>query len=183
MATRYVALLRGINVGGNNIIRMADLRACFESNGFDDVRTYIQSGNVLFDSSGVDPRDLTTRIEQMLSSEFDYGATVLLRSQSQFQAAVDGAPDRFGSEPEAYRYDVIFLIPPLTPTDALAEVETREDVDDVAAGPEVLYFRRLTERASQSRMSKLVSKPIYQRLTVRNWNTTTKLLALLTEPG
>lgn len=181
MTTRYVALLRGINVGGKNVIRMADLRACFESNGFEDVSTYIQSGNVLFRGADLDAEGLTTRIEKMLSNDFDYAATVLIRSQAQVQAAVDQAPAGFGAEPDEYRYDVLLLMPPLTPSEALAQVGTREGVDQVAVGPDVLYFTRLTERASQSHLTKLVSKPIYKRLTVRNWNTTTRLLRLLGE--
>ena len=54
MITRYIVLLRGINVGGNNIIKMADLKTCFQEMGFDSVVTYIQSGNVLFDSNEID---------------------------------------------------------------------------------------------------------------------------------
>ena len=64
---RYIALLRGINVGGNNIIRMADLKQSFEELGFSEVTTYIQSGNVLFNSSEGDKQLLTGKIEAHLS--------------------------------------------------------------------------------------------------------------------
>jgi uncharacterized protein (DUF1697 family) len=117
---RYVALLRGINVGGNNIIRMADLRACLEADGFDDVRTYIQSGNVLFTASG-SAATLTARLERTLSKEFGYEATVAVRSARQLRAIVDGAPEGFGADRERYRSDVIFLMPPLTPARARSE--------------------------------------------------------------
>jgi uncharacterized protein (DUF1697 family) len=76
----YVALLRGINVGGSNLIRMAALKACFEAEGFCDVATYIQSGNVLFTSSGANQRTLTGRIEQALSKTFVYQSRVVVRS-------------------------------------------------------------------------------------------------------
>lgn len=179
VGTRYVALLRGINVGGNNVIRMADLRACFEANAFEDVTTYIQSGNVLFGSSESRVAEITDRIERMLSTAFGYTATVVVRSHAQMQAIAGGAPAHFGSEPNMYRYDVIFLMPPLTASEAIERIETREGVDEVHVGPEVLYFSRLTQRASQSRLTKLVSTPMYKRVTVRNWNTATKLLSLL----
>ena len=65
----YVALLRGINVGGKNLIRMEDLRTCFEEHGFAGARTYIASGNVLFETTATDPRRLTKRIEAALSKE------------------------------------------------------------------------------------------------------------------
>ena len=179
---RFVALLRGINVGGKNVIRMADLRACFEADGFDDVRTYIQSGNVLFTASG-SPAALTARIERMLISAFDYEATLVVRSARQVRAIVDAAPERFGADRERFRSDVIFLIPPLTPARALAGVPTRAGVDRAWTGPGVLYFERLASRAAQSRLSKIVSLPIYRSLTIRNWATTCTLLDMLQTPA
>jgi uncharacterized protein (DUF1697 family) len=77
-----VALLRGINVGGKNLIRMPALKACFEENGFDDVVTYIQSGNVLFTAPTTPAAELTRRIEAMLAQAFDYVPTVVVRSRS-----------------------------------------------------------------------------------------------------
>ncbi len=182
-ATTYVALLRGINVGGKNLIKMADLSACFESNGFEDVRTYIQSGNVLFRSDVGNVSKLTSDIGEMLSSRFGYTATLVLRSQRQMRAVVENAPSGFGTGPDVYRYDVIFLMPPLTAGQALDKLTLKEGVDVAHAGRGVLYFSRLTERATQSRLSKIVSSPIYPRLTIRNWNTTTKLLALMDADG
>jgi uncharacterized protein (DUF1697 family) len=178
---RYVALLRGINVGGNNVIRMADLRACLEADGFGDVRTYIQSGNVLFTASG-SSATLTARLERTLSAGFGYEATVAVRSARQFRAIVNAAPSGFGVDRERYRSDVIFLMPPLTPARAIADVPTREGVDRAWTGPGVLYFERLDARAAQSRLSKIVSLPIYRSLTIRNWATTCTLLEMLETP-
>lgn len=179
--TSYVALLRGINVGGRNKIRMADLKTCFESGGFEAVSTYIQSGNVLFRSDEPDTIRLATRIERMLAAVFDYDASVAIRSHPELRTVVEGAPQGFGSEPDRFRYDVIFLLPPLTAEAALRSVTPREGVDTMDAGPEVVYTSRLIERASQSRLTRLIGLPIYQRMTIRNWNTTTKLLALMGE--
>jgi uncharacterized protein (DUF1697 family) len=177
---RFVALLRGVNVGGKNLIKMTDVKACFEDHGFGDVTTYIQSGNVLFGSSETNVTELTRRIERMLSGTFDhYAATVVLRSQRQMRAIVDGAPRGFGQQPSAYRYDVIFLKAPLTSKTFMKSVTTREGVDEAHAGQGVLYFSRLTSRATQSYLGRIISLPMYQELTIRNWNTTGKLLALL----
>ena len=181
MSASYVALLRGINVGGKNLIRMADLRGCFEMHGFEGVSTYIQSGNVLFRSDAKDPAGLAPRIADVLAKTFRYSASVTVRSREGLQATVDGAPGGFGSEPDLYRYDVIFLMPPLTSDEALRTVPVREGVDTAHAGPAALYFSRLAERASESRLARLVSMPIYRRVTIRNWNTTTKLLSLMDE--
>jgi uncharacterized protein (DUF1697 family) len=178
MAT-YVALLRGINVGGKNLIRMPALKACFEESGFEDVSTYIQSGNVLFSSSGASNTALTDRIEAMLAGSFDYVPTVVVRSKRQLRATVNGAPRGFGSEPETFRYDVIFLKEPLSAKRAIKEVPTNPTVDTARAGTGVLYFSRLTAKATASRLGKVVGSPIYPSVTIRNWNTTTKLLSLM----
>ena len=178
---RFVALLRGINVGGKNVIRMADLRACLEADGFEGVRTYIQSGNVLFTASG-SAAALTARLERTLKARFDYEATVAVRSARQLRAIVDAAPEGFGVDRDRFRSDVIFLMPPLRPARTLAAVPTREGVDRAWAGPGVLYFERLASRAAQSRLSKIVSLPIYRSLTIRNWATTCTLLEMLETP-
>jgi uncharacterized protein (DUF1697 family) len=158
---------------------MAELKACFEQNGFEDVATYIQSGNVVFAVGGASQGALTGRIERMLAGAFDYDASVVVRSRQQMRAIVDRAPEGFGADPADYRYDVIFLKPPLTAREAMKSVLTRDGVDRAHAGSGVLYFSRLTSRASQSRLSRLVSMPIYQSMTIRNWNTTVRLLRML----
>ena len=177
--SRYVALLRGINVGGNNLIKMVALKACFEKHGFENVTTFIQSGNVVFDAAAGRQADLVLQIEELLGATFNYAASVVLRSHKQLRDIVERAPAGFGKQPAKYRYDVIFLKEPLKASVALESVLTREGVDEAHAGTGVLYFSRLTSRASQSRLSQIVSSPIYKRLTIRNWNTTTKLLHMM----
>ncbi|MGD8868416.1 MAG: DUF1697 domain-containing protein [Gemmatimonadales bacterium] len=179
MSTHYLALLRGINVGGKNILKMAELRACFEDMGFDDVATYIQSGNVLFTASGRSRRRLVGEIEKALSRRFDYTSRLVVVSQNELDNVVKDSPKGFGEKPGEYRYDVIFLKEPLTAREAMKSVRTREGVDEAHVGKGVLYFSRLTAKATQSHLPKLTQLPIYQQMTVRNWNTTTKLLSLL----
>lgn len=175
---RYVALLRGINVGGNNIIKMTDLKACFEEMGFQNVSTYIQSGNVLFSSDKTDNEVLSEKIEQALSSTFNYKSKVVLIPKTNLAKVVNEAPPGFGTEPDQYRYDVLFLKPPLTPSVALEKLSLREGVDQVWTGEGVLYFSRLIAKAGQSYLNKLVGLSVYKQMTVRNWNTTGKLLEL-----
>jgi uncharacterized protein (DUF1697 family) len=176
-----VALLRGINVGGKNLIRMSALKLCFEENGFADVVTYIQSGNVLFTAPTSPAADLTRRIEAMLAEAFDYVPTVVVRTRRQMRAVVARAPKGFGREPAKYRYDVIFLKEPLAAKDALRSVPAKPGVDAAHPGAGVLYFSRLTAKASQSRLSRIASSPIYPSVTIRNWTTTTRLLSMLDE--
>lgn len=175
---RYVALLRGINVGGRNIIPMADLRALLDDAGFGPVETYIQSGNVLLESA-TSLAALEADLTAVLADHLGISLTVVLRSRRQLANAVAKAPAGFGQAPDLHLSDVVFLKKPLTSAQALSVVECREGVDRVWPGTGVLYIARLRERRSQSRFSRIVRTPEYQRMTIRNWNTTTKLLSLL----
>lgn len=176
--TPYAALLRGINVGGRNIISMADLRAVFETGGYGGVRTYIQSGNVVFTTDA--PRDgLEDALETLLERDIGRPVTVVLRSRQQLREVVASAPDGFGDEPDAYRYDAMFLKAPLTPDQVLEVLDLREGVDRAWPGPGMVYFSRDARQLTKSRMSKITTAPAYQRMTIRNWRTTTKLLELL----
>jgi uncharacterized protein (DUF1697 family) len=176
--TRYVALLRGINVGGRNAVSMAELRKAFEDDGYDDVSTYIQSGNVLFATSSAQ-KGLEGELESMLERRFKLPLVVVVRSHRQLRDVVQKAPAGFGQQPGTYHSDVIFLKAPLTSKQAMRVVQLRDGVDQAWAGTGVLYFARLSERRVQSRMSKIVGTPEYQQMTIRNWATTTKLLNLL----
>jgi uncharacterized protein (DUF1697 family) len=177
--TQYLALLRGINVGGSNIIKMSDLKTCFEKMGFEDVLTFIQSGNVLFRSGEKSIPKLTGTIEKGLSGTFRYDSRVVVVSYKHLERVVHEAPRGFGKDGARFRYDVIFLKEPLTAKTAMKSVTVREGVDKAYEGKGVLYFSRLIAKASQSRLAKIISLPIYQAMTIRNWNTTTKLLALM----
>jgi uncharacterized protein (DUF1697 family) len=183
MATkRYVALLRGINVGGRNRVAMADLRETFEAAGYGAVSTYIQSGNVLFESDG--PRaSLEDDLEAMLERRFGVPLVVVVRSDRQLRSVVVDAPRGFGTQPDTYHSDVLFLKAPLSSQQAMRVVGLRDGVDQAWPGRGVLYFARLSERRTQSRMSRIVGTPEYQQMTIRSWSSTTKLRGLLDAPG
>ena len=176
MTVRYLALLRGINVGGRNLVPMADLRATFEEAGFAAVRTYIQSGNVLFDAPEKVPED---EVEAMLERRFRLPLVVVLRTERELRSVVEGAPDGFGQRPDEFHSDVVFLKAPLTSRQAMRVVERKEGVDEAWPGRGVVYFQRLSARRTASRMGRMVGTPEYKSMTIRNWRTTTKLLALL----
>lgn len=176
--TRYVALLRGINVGGRNKVAMADLRAAFEGAGHQAVSTYIQSGNVLFESDAP-AAALEGDIEALLERRFGVPLVVVVRSHRQLRAVVDKAPAEFGDDPGRFHSDVVFLKAPLTAKAAMEVVQVRDGVDEAWPGTGVLYFARLSERRVESRMSRMIGSPEYRLMTIRNWNTTTKLLALM----
>jgi uncharacterized protein (DUF1697 family) len=131
---QYLALLRGINVGGNNIIKMTDLKMCFEQMGFADVMTYIQSDNIPFRSDEQNRERLTDKIERILSDTFHYGLRVVIITHKQLKSVVEDAPSQFGKDASCYRYDAIFLKEPLTAKTAIKSVSVKDGVDRAYEG-------------------------------------------------
>jgi uncharacterized protein (DUF1697 family) len=181
MGTSFVALLRGINVGGKNPVPMTGLREVFADQGATEVETYIQSGNVLFEGSRFGQDTWVERLEAALAERFDYHARVTLRSHQELRAIVDAAPSRFGQDPVAYRSDVVFLLGPSTAAEVVTRMRARDGVDTMTAGDGVVYFERLVARISQTYLNRVVGTPVYQEMTIRSWRTTTTLLRLLDE--
>lgn len=178
---KYVALLRGINVGGKNIIKMVDLKECFEDLGLTEVCTYIQSGNVIFSANEWPNQKLYLEIEKALSIKFNYDASIVLLSQKQLKQVIHMAPEGFGENPTKYRYDVLFCKEPLSSKEAFELLPVNPGVDQAYRGSSVVYCARLSSKATQSRLSRLVSMPMYKNITIRNWNTTKKLMQLMSE--
>jgi uncharacterized protein (DUF1697 family) len=110
--TSYLVLLRGINVGGRNKVPMAELRGILEDLGFENVATYIASGNVFLDSK-LSAKKVASKIEAALPKAFKLDAElirVLVLSAAQLEAVVKGRPRGFGSQPAKYHSDAIFLM-------------------------------------------------------------------------
>ena len=176
----YVVLIRGINVGGKNLIPMAGLRKCLEEQGFSNVSTYIASGNVILQANQR-AKEVKTLIEKALSQNFkldDEFIKVLVLSHSQLQAIIDNKPKGFGEQPEKYHSDAIFLMD-IESAQAMPGFNPREGVDKVWTGDGVIYSQRLSAQRTKSRLSKIMGTPVYKSMTIRNWNTTTKLLEIL----
>jgi uncharacterized protein (DUF1697 family) len=175
----YVILLRGINVGGKNKLSMAELRKCLEEAGCKDVRTYINSGNVLL-RSDLAAGMLGPRIEQLISQNFKLDSSiikVLVLTDVQLQTVIDKKPAGFGERPETYHSDAIFLIG-IDAAEAMAVFDPREDVDTVWPGDGVIYSQRVSALRTKSRLGRIVGTPAYKSMTIRSWNTTVKLLEL-----
>ena len=178
MNTFFIALLRGINVGGKNIIKMEQLKQVFDDMGFSDVKTYIQSGNVIFQTPESDKLKLTDRIEKQLQNNFSAEIKTLVLTADDLAETVENAPENFGAEPERFRYDVWFLLPPTKVNDVVSNLDLREGVDFLQTGKNVIYTSRLTSQMGKSYFSKIAQMQFYRNLTIRNWNTTTTLLKL-----
>lgn len=178
MVTAFVALLRGINVGGRNPVAMPDLADCFRAAGFGDVGTYLQSGNVVFTAASGRADALEADVGRLLTARFGFDIPTVVRSREQFAGVIAAAPPDHGSDDR--RSDVMFLKPPLTAQEVLAQMpELRADVDAVAPGPGVVYFSRDAKLATKTRIQRFMSMPVFQQITMRSWSTTTRLATLL----
>jgi uncharacterized protein (DUF1697 family) len=173
---RYVALLRAINVGGRNPVGMGALRDCFERLGYASVRTYIQSGNVLFEAAATSSAKLTEAIEHALAARFGFAVPVVVLSAARLQAVVDRAPAEWARRADLRR-NVAFLRPQLTARQALAHIAARDGVDVVTAGRSVLYLSTEMSALGRSRLTRLITTPIYRELTIRTYDTCRKMLA------
>lgn len=172
-------MLRGVNVGGRNKVPMAALAEALSAD-FANVRTYIQSGNVVLEST--EPASaVAARIERTLPLVFDLdSATIraLVLDDAAYREVIRDAPPEFGSDNDTYRYDVGFFMG-VEGADVQRHVLTNPDVDVVTWGSRAFYHRRVKALASRSRVSKIIGSPVYASLTLRNWRTTATLARML----
>jgi uncharacterized protein (DUF1697 family) len=174
----YVALLRGINVGGNNMISMKALKASFERLGFKDVSTYINSGNILFKTRIADARKLETRIEKMLVVEYELGCKVVVRSAGEIARLIEQLPASWNDD-KAWRYNVIFLRHAIDSKDIVNAFNPEKDIEHVLYVPGTLLWWARAADADRTAMQKPGNKKLLREMTVRNANTTRKLHALM----
>jgi len=175
--TRYLVLLRGINVGGRNKVPMAALRELLESHGHSKVSTYIASGNVILTSER-SAATIKHELEEALPKAFKLDSelvAVLVLTRAQLRAVVRDRPKGFGDEPDKYNSDAVFLMG-VDPAEAMKVFDPRPGVDAVWPGKGVIYSQRLTAQRTKSRLGKIVGTPAYRSMTIRSWTTTLALL-------
>ena len=179
----YVVLLRGINVGGKNKISMSELKGFLEKQGFENVVTYIQSGNVVL-RSDLPAKTLGAKIEKNLPKKFNLDSSlikIVALPRKTFKNVVAQAPKEFGRNNSKYRYFVLFLMGTRA-SKAMKEIDVRQGIDKAWQGEAVIYYRLpslASGHATKSYLNKVAQKPIYAAITMRNWKTTTKLLEIV----
>lgn len=172
-------MLRGINVGGKNIIPMQELRECLQESGFSNVRTYIQSGNVLFCSKSTSVKKITAELEKILSQRFDYDAKVFVCSSGEYKRMLQSANSSFGEHEDA-KHNAMFIVGKLTPEEILDALPSlKKGIETVSTGARCLFWSVKKKQLGQSTMMKLAKQSIYRQLTVRNHKTTFRLSELL----
>lgn len=176
---RYIALLRGINVGGNNKVPMAELRACIERAGLENVSTYINSGNVLFDCDETDAAVLVERCEHAIETRFGFAVRVSVISKEQLDTALEHAPRWWDSDPDS-KHNALFVIAPATSEAVMAAVgEPKPEYEQVDSYGSVIFWSAPVKTFGRTRWSRIVTMPAYQDVTIRGANTAKKLRELV----
>ena len=175
---KYVALLRGINVGGNRKVDMGKLKETFERAGMDEVRTYINSGNVVFSSGSTDAADLRWTLERAVRDGFGFDVRVLVRDETSIRELVDALPDAWADD-ETAKCDVIFLGDEVDGPEVFEHLTIKPGIDDARYVPGAVLWRVERHNVTRSGLMKLAGTELYAATTLRNCNTVRKIAALM----
>ncbi len=173
--TRYVALFRGINVGGRNSLPMRDLRRIMASLGCADVRTYIQSGNAVFETEA-EPGALAARIERQIGREFGFEPAALILSADAFKAIAAANPyPAADTSPRSLHVCFLAAAPPSADLGTLHELRADDEAFTLGEGA---FYLHAPAGIGRSRLAARIEACLGVATTSRNWNTVAKLLAL-----
>ncbi len=174
----YVALLRGINVGGKNKVEMTRLIATFKRLGLNKVLSYINSGNIMFYEKNRSQKELVQLIESAIEEDFGFQIKVLLRNMDNIRSIAGAIPSSWVND-QTMKCDVMFLWQHADDPKILDRFVIRPELEDVKYVNGAIIWRVDRKNAAKSGMLKLVCTDLYKNMTIRNVNTTRKLYALM----
>lgn len=174
----YVALLRGINVGGKNKIDMKQLKKSFESISLEQVATYINTGNIIFSDNIRSIEQISREIENVIQADFSLNIKVMVKSIDEIKSIISALPEHWTND-DAMKSDVLFLWSDVDSDTVLQQLPISADIDHIIYVPGALLWSCDREKLKHSGMSKIVGTKFYQLVTIRNVNTARKLYALM----
>ncbi|HEX3508370.1 MAG TPA: DUF1697 domain-containing protein [Candidatus Dormibacteraeota bacterium] len=177
----YVAFLRGVNVGGNSIVSMAAIKEALVAFGLSDVRTYINSGNVIFTTRASDAQRLATRIEKALEQHTGLAIKVLVMDHKALKKLVDAIPSHWVDDKTMRTY-VLLLWKELDDRNILERLPNKPGIDELRYTPGAVVWRVDRENVGKSHMNKMVGTPMYKKISMRSANTMRKLNELTATP-
>ena len=180
----YVALLRGINVGGNNKIDMKQLKKSFARVGMNHVQTYINSGNIIFTNEGDTVTEITRTLEDVIEQDFALRIRVLLRNLPEMEIVMNALPPDWQNNADM-KSDVLFLWEEIDKGEIPQQINPRAGVDTVCYVPGALLWSLDRKHSGKSSLMKIASSTLYKQMTIRNVNSVRKIHALMqkTESG
>lgn len=174
----YVALLRGINVGGKNKVDMKQLKAVFEAAGMESVSTYINSGNVIFIDEHHKPAELVKKLETAIFKKFGFNVKVLLRDYKSIEMISKALPKNWQNSGDL-KCDVMFLWQAIDNKNVLDKITIKPGIDQVKYIPGTLLWCTERKQITRSGLMRLASTDLYVHMTIRNCNTARKLFTLM----
>lgn len=174
----YIALLRGINVGGNNKIDMKLLKKAFEQVGMDNVVTYINSGNIIFTSDIQSKAEIAHILETAILEIFGLQIKVLILSLEDMERVMLSLPESWTND-DKMKSDVLFLWDHINDESVLDKLVIKPEIETVKYVPGAILWSVDKENVTRSGIAKLVGSAIYRQMTVRNVNTTRKVYELM----
>lgn len=177
---RYVALLRGINVSGKNKIPMAELKKGFEKLAFEEVKTYLNSGNVIFSSGEDDIKEFTNQIEKMIKDQFDLDILVLVILKDTIVDILHNAPEWWGNDNKEIYDNLIFMMPPVKFSDVYNEIgEPKKELEQAESYKEVIFWSFSRKDYQKTNWwSKTANADVSKKLTIRTANTIKKIAGM-----
>jgi uncharacterized protein (DUF1697 family) len=175
---KYLALLRGINVSGHNMIKMDALKKMLENMGFQNVETYIQSGNVFFESEEENAAGIGFKIKQEISKVFGYDVPVIMVSKTDLELCFKNNPYLKEKECDIKKLYVAFISKELTAA-AINDLKISNfKPDEAAIDSNRIYIKYAIGAGKTNLDQKYIEKKLNVVATIRNWNTVTKLLEM-----
>jgi uncharacterized protein (DUF1697 family) len=176
---RWIGLFRGINVGGANLLPMASLVRHLEAMKLKNIKTYIQSGNVVFDSTSKNLTSLTKSIVARIADEHGFAPTLLLISPDALQQAIDGNPFPHAA-PEPKSLHFFFLDRPATNPNTKALESAKAETESYVL-TDLVFYLHTPDGVGRSKLAAKVEKHLGVTVTARNFRTVEKLMALASE--
>lgn len=174
----YVALLRGINVGGKNKVEMRKLKSTFEQAGMSNVTTYINSGNVVFTDNRHKPPTIISVLEAAIESDLGLSIKVLIRDLPAIRKVTRALPETWTNDAKM-KCDVMFLWKGFDRKDILKELKIKPEIEDVIYVPGAIIWRVDRPNQTRSGLIKIVGTDLYKGMTIRNCNTVRKLAEMM----
>jgi len=165
----YVALLRGINAGKQRRVDMERLKALFEASGYARVSTYINSGNVIFDSDKKQER-IGEELALNLKKEFGFEIQTLVKTEKQMKDIAAAVPKEWQND-SAQRTDVAYLFEGIDSRKTLDELPVKKEYLDIRYAQGAIYWNVDRKNYNKSHLNKIIGHPLYQLMAVRNINT------------
>ena len=177
---RYIALLRGVNISGKNKVPMAELKKCFEALGFPEVKTWLNSGNVIFSSADGNVTALTDRAERMMQREFGLDIPVFIIPQEELADILRHAPEWWGTENKEIYDDLIFVLPPAAFPEVYHEIGApKEGLEQIQEyGSAVFWSFSRKDYQKTNWWPKTASAAVGPKLTIRTANTVRKIVRM-----